>query len=185
MTVTIFPKFITSDECKELNLWAEYALNNNMLSSGVGFYLGKGKRYSSRTNPEKFDRYPDVAYSIYDRISAFLDLGGLTKTVNNGGKDGIIVGCQPPGSDVFIHKDYMEPNSNHLLHCNILTQPADMGGELTVNDNKINVGVGDLHCYIVSKYKHSVTQIQGNSTRILWMFGYQLPESDPRFSRFS
>jgi hypothetical protein len=187
MTVTIFPKFITTEECEILNLWTEHALHNNMLGKGINAYgkAGADNRYSSRAHPDRFDSYPDVAYSIYDRILKYLDLHGLEKSVNNGGKDSIIVNCTLPGGDVFKHIDFMEPNGNHLLRCNILTQPADMGGELFVNDNKISIEVGDLHCYLVTKYQHTATEVQGDSNRILWMFGYQISESDPRFSRWS
>jgi hypothetical protein len=36
MTVTIFPKFITPQECEVLNLWTEKAYVNDWLGKGVG-----------------------------------------------------------------------------------------------------------------------------------------------------
>jgi hypothetical protein len=55
---------------------------------------------------------------------------------------------------------------------------ADSGAVLTVNNNIINVGQGDLHCYLASKYKHSVTKVTGTSSRILWMFGFQIKDTE-------
>jgi len=186
MAVTIFPKFITAEECAILNLWTEYALNNNMLGKGINEYgkAGAHNRYSSRAYTKRFENYPDLAYSLYDRISNYLGLEGLAKSVNNGGKDSIIVNCTLTSGDVFKHVDAMEPNG-HLLRCNILTQAPESGGELYVNDNKVDIQVGDLHCYLVTKYQHTATTVQGNTKRILWMFGYQISESDSRFSRWS
>ena len=186
MSVTIFPKFITQQECEDLNVWTEKAYVNDWLGKGID---SKGKpgadnRYSTRAYPNRFGKYPDLAYSLYDRISTYLGLEGLAKSVANGGKDSIVVNCTLSGGDVFKHVDFMEPNG-HLLRCNILTQAPESGGELYVNDNKVDIQVGDLHCYLVTKYQHTATEVQGNSKRILWMFGYQISESDSRFSRWS
>jgi hypothetical protein len=186
MTVSIFPKFITPEECNILNLWTTYALKHDWLDKGID-RTGDPRepnRYSTHGNPHKFGRYPDIAYSIYDRISKFLDLRRMDKSVTNGGKDGIVVSCTLLGGDIFKHIDVREPGNFHLLRCNILTQAPEIGGQLVVNGNKIDVEIGDLHCYINTKYQHSVSLVQGNINRILWMFGYQISEGDPRFSRW-
>jgi hypothetical protein len=59
------------------------------------------------------------------------------------------------------------------LRCNVLTRKADNGGELYVGGNKIDINVGDLHCYLPSTVEHYVTEVKGKTSRVLWMFGYQ------------
>ena len=213
--VTIFPNFITAQECEELNVWAEKAVKNGWLSPGVDRTLAEAKfsqseagnildpekekvsiygaknRYSSTIFPDKFDKYPDLIYDIKNRIISFLNLENLKESEMNGGKgkNSIISLVIQPGGDMFAHRDIMEPNGNHLLRCNIMTQVPEDGGELFVDDRdgvkqKINLGAGDLHCYMVTKYEHYSSTVKGNKNRILWMIGFQMPVDDPRFSRW-
>ena len=189
MTVTIFPKFITPEECNELNSWALDALSKGWLSPGIMPDLTPSaiNRFSTVASADRFDKYPNIVYRIRERIILNLDLGGLDASVTNGGKNGTVVLVVKPTGSLFAHRDFVEPNGNHLLRCNVITQAAESGGELFVDDRdgvkqKINTGVAELHCYVGSKYEHTSTTINGNSPRIIWMFGFQLPANDPRFS---
>jgi hypothetical protein len=92
--------------------------------------------------------------------------------VIGGGRDGVVVSYNLYG-DVFKHIDAMEGDL-HVLRCNVMTQAADAGAELYIGDEKIKIGVGDLHCYLPSDVEHYVTTAEGNTPRIMWMFGYQI-----------
>jgi hypothetical protein len=54
-----------------------------------------------------------------------------------------------------------------------MTRNSDAGGELYIGGKKIDIGVGDLHCYLPSVVEHYVTEVKGQTSRIMWMFGYQ------------
>jgi hypothetical protein len=59
-----------------------------------------------------------------------------------------------------------------------MTQDADAGGNLYIGGEKTDVSVGDLHCYLVSEHEHWVESVQGNTPRIMWMFGAHVPAED-------
>jgi len=177
--VTIIPNFITQQECSVLNSWVEKALANSWLDVGIttGHTVYKN-RLTTRMYGSRFDKYPDLAYVIRDRIRKQLNLENVPISILGGGKHGIVVSNTLPGGDVYKHSDPLEFNGRHVLRCNIITQMADAGAILTVNDNVVNVNQGDLHCYLASKYAHSVTQVTGKHSRILWMFGFQITDND-------
>jgi hypothetical protein len=60
--------------------------------------------------------------------------------------------------------------------CNILTQANEDGCDLYVDGKKIDIEVGDLHCYMVSELEHYVTEAKGETPRIMWMFGCHIPK---------
>jgi hypothetical protein len=59
-----------------------------------------------------------------------------------------------------------------------MSQAADDGAELFVGGEKVDIKVGDLHCYLASDYEHYVTEVKGNTSRVLWMFGAYVPKED-------
>jgi hypothetical protein len=66
----------------------------------------------------------------------------------------------------------------HVLRCNVMTQAADDGAQLFIGNKQIDIGVGDLHCYLPSDVEHYVTPVKGSMPRIMWMFGYQISKTD-------
>lgn len=179
--VKVFKNFASEQECKELNDWVIKGIENGWLDKGLS---GTTKtwtceqRYTSRRYADRFEKYPDVAYKLFDRITKLINLEGYEKSIAGGGKDGIVVSCTFPGGDVYKHQDPMEANNFHVLRCNILSSEADDGGQIYVNGEHTPINVGDLHCYLASKYLHHVTTVEGNNKRILWMFGYQIQDHD-------
>jgi len=178
--VTIIPNFITQEECNILNTWVKKAIENKWLDSGIttGGKVGYNGRLTTRLYADRFDSYCSLAYKIQERIRKQLSLNIEPISILGGGKHGIVVSNTLPGGDVYYHSDPLEMGGCHVLRCNIITQMADSGAVLTVNNNTINVGQGDLHCYLASKYKHSVTTVTGTSSRILWMFGFQIKDTE-------
>jgi len=78
---------------------------------------------------------------------------------------------------VYPHKD---PRQGYLsaLRCNVMTRAANAGAELYVGGQLVNIEVGELHCYLASEFEHKVTEVQGNTSRVLWMFGAAVPIED-------
>ena len=171
--VLIVKNFISQDICDSLNAWVDEGVKNKWLDLGIS----KGdqkyeKRLTSRMYGDRFE-YPDAAYETFDKITKHFGYEKIPKSVSGGGKNGIVVSCTFPEGDVYLHKD---PKEGHLdvLRCNILTRKADVGGLLYVDGEQIDINVGDLHCYVASAFPHYVTEVQGSTSRVLWMFGYQV-----------
>lgn len=172
--------FLDEKTCQVMNAWVVSGVKNNWLDVGVRLDVDMGRgsewadkgRLTTRIYGHRFD-YPDVVHEVFDRITDELRLHGVPKSVVGGGKDGMVVTYTLPGGGVCPHKDPMEGDS-HVLRCNVMTQAADAGAELFVEGEKINIGVGDLHCYLPSDVEHYVTEVGGDTPRIMWMFGYQM-----------
>jgi hypothetical protein len=176
--VTIIPNFITPEECNLLNQWTKNAVESKWLDVGVTTNsVVYSSRLTTRMYGHRFDQYPDLAYIIRDRICNLLNIQYLPISIFGGGKHGIVVSNTMPGGDVYLHNDPKE-GEIEVLRCNIITQSAESGAVLTVNDKIYDVGPGDLHCYLASKYPHKVSTVGGNRSRILWMFGFQISESE-------
>jgi hypothetical protein len=114
---------------------------------------------------------------VFDEITHFLGLHDATKSVVGGGKDGVVVSYTLPNGDVYKHIDPMEGDL-HVLRCNVMTRAAGAGAELFIGGEKIDIGVGDLHCYLPSDVEHYVTTAEGDTPRIMWMFGYQISKEN-------
>jgi hypothetical protein len=169
MRLEITRNFITPDECALLNAWVYKGVANKWLAMGVH----TDKRLTSRMYGHRFE-YPNEVLDLSCKIRSFAGIANYKLIWV--GRDGIVVSYTPPGGDVFSHKDPKSSIGYSALRCNIMTQAADDGGELFVDGNKINIGVGDLHCYLASDFEHYVTEVKGNTPRILWMFGACVPK---------
>jgi hypothetical protein len=171
--VLIVKNFIPQDVCDSLNAWVDEGVKNKWLNFGVSRGDAEyKKRLTTRKYADRFD-YPETAYVTFDKITKHFGYEGVLKSVSGGGKDGIVVSCTFPEGDVYLHKDPKESGLD-VLRCNILTRKADVGGVLHVDGEQIDLDVGDLHCYVASAFPHYVTEVQGSTSRVLWMFGYQV-----------
>lgn len=166
--------FIDESVCKSLNAWVNEGVEKKWLD--VGISRGSGWEYKDRLTTrnygQRFD-YPDAVYKVFEKITDTLNLQGVPKSVIGGGKNGIVVSCTFPDGDVYPHQDPME-SEFHVLRCNVMTQAADDGAQLFIGGKQIDIGVGDLHCYLPSDMEHYVTPVKGATPRIMWMFGYQI-----------
>jgi hypothetical protein len=171
-------QFLDRATCEALNAWVYDGVEKKWLDVGVspGFGWTYKDRLTTRNYASRFE-YPDVVHQVFDRITALLGLHGRPKSVACGGKDEVVVSYMLPGGDVHKHQDPMDGDI-HVLRCNVMTQAADAGAELFIGGDKIDIGVGDLHCYLPSDVEHYVTPAEGNTPRIMWMFGYQMSKED-------
>lgn len=174
MNVIRKKNFVTSTQCNELNTWVDQAVQNKWLDAGIS--RGSGWSYKDRLTTRAYgDRfeYPQVVYNVFAQITEALGLHDLSKSVSGGGRNGVVVSCTYSGGDVYPHKDPMEGEC-HVLRCNIMSQKAEEGAELYIGDEHIDIETGELHCYLPSALLHYVTPVQGQTPRIMWMFGYQI-----------
>jgi hypothetical protein len=169
----IVNNFLSTDECNQLNDWVDLGVKNKWLDNGIsqGSVWQYKNRLTTRNYGDRFE-YSDVVYAVFERITERLQLNNLSKSIVGAGKDGVVVSCTFPNGDVYPHVDPKE-GELEVLRCNIMTRKADTGGNLYVGGNKIDINVGDLHCYLPSTIEHYVTEVKGQTSRVLWMFGYQ------------
>ena len=191
MSVIIFKKFLNESQCDELNNWITQGPLTGKLKPGpdgnnvTDYSLELKTRLSTRMMLKSDILYPPIAYQTQTKIISICKLQNLHISIR--GVYGIIVNRTQPGGDCWKHLDPTETqritkNYNiDVLQCNIVTQQSEHGGELFVDGEKRDLNPGDLHCYIATKYPHYVTKNKGTVDRICWLFGFQLPTSDPRF----
>jgi hypothetical protein len=170
--ILIFKNFISNEDCNKLNKWVDLAIENKWLNKAVdiNYKWEHEKRFTTRNNINSF-QYPKTVYEIQEKIDKFLNIEDLSKSVF-GGKDGIVVSCIFSGGDLHKHKDPKE-GELEVLRCNIMTRSAENEGKLYIGKVKIDINVGDLHCYLPSTVEHHVTEVKGQTSRVLWMFSYQ------------
>jgi hypothetical protein len=116
--------------------------------------------------------FPDAAYRIKSRI---IDKLNIQNHKEPSFFDGIVCGIGFEGGDIFSHKDPIWHKDTYTFHCNVLTSKPEQGGNTFVRNKMIPVEEGDLLCFDVSGQKHKVDKIIGEKPRILWVFGFSLP----------
>lgn len=112
--------------------------------------------------------YPPLVNKLRERIRNTLSLQNEIYDEGHG-VDGIVTSITFPGGDVYEHIDPRpkQPNT-HVLRCNVVV--CGEKHDILVGQKPYSVNSGDLMCYLVSKYIHSVPTIK--FTRILMMFGF-------------
>jgi hypothetical protein len=171
--------FLLKEECLLLNQWVDEGIEKKWLDVGFNNYtkvVDTTKRVTNRLYADRF-KYSQTALDISNRIRKFcgIDSYGL---IEGHGRDGVVVSCTFPGGDVYEHQDPKSESGLSALRCNVMTRDSDAGGKLYVGGEHIDIEVGELHCYLASDFKHSVTEVEGETSRVLWMFGAYVPKED-------
>jgi hypothetical protein len=177
MRIEIVRNFATKKEVDELNSWATDGVAEKWLDTGItthGSYTNK--RLTSRLYGYRYE-YPEVVLSLSERIRKFVGVERYP-LIDGHGRDGVVVSYTMPTEGVYKHRDPKSATGLATLRCNILTQKADAGGVLYVGGQQVDIEVGDLHCYLVSEHEHSASAVEGNTPRIMWMFGAHVPAED-------
>jgi hypothetical protein len=176
MRIEIIPNFATKEEIEALNVWAEEGVCKRWLDYGITQNTLTGKRVTSRLYSNRYE-YPGFIRLLSDRIRKAVGISSFP-LITGHGRDGVVVSYTYPGGDVYRHKDPKSAEGLATLRCNILTQKADAGGVLYVDGQQVDIEVGDLHCYLVSEHDHWATEVEGETPRIMWMFGAHVPADD-------
>lgn len=179
--VQIFKNFLTSDECKILTDICFLGVKEGWVGPGISREnFNYQNRFTSRLYMKDIT-YPDFVIDIRNKIFKFMNISYYPLIVNHG-SEGVVVSITYPGGDVYRHKDPRSDNNFAAFRCNVMTQSSNYGGNLYVDDQFIDIGVGDLHCYYASEQSHYVTEVEGDTSRVLWMFGVYRPLKD--FKKF-
>ena len=175
MRIETVKNCLTLQECATLNAWVDEAVKNKWLDKGLDPHNSENNvRVTSRFYGDRFV-YPQLVLDVSERIRKFC--GVADKSIIEGhGRDGVVVSCTFTDGDVFAHRDPHSSAGLSALRCNVLTRAADSGGVLHLENQPIPLEVGELHCYLASEHVHYVSKVEGNTSRVLWMFGaYVLP----------
>jgi hypothetical protein len=175
MQVRIYRNFLSKEECEILNNVAKEGVKNGWVSTSVQNYeFGYRLRFTSRMHMAKQD-YPQVVIDISNRIRNFVGIDDFP-LIEGHGKDGVVVSYTMKNGSVYKHRDPRSVEGLPTYRCNVLTQANEDGCDLYINGKKIDIKVGDLHCYMVSELEHYVTEAKGETPRIMWMFGAHIPK---------
>jgi hypothetical protein len=168
---TVVRNFITEAERNELNTWCL----DNCKDPGLFRDANMGKkntRLTTRYTQKDTLIFPDIAYTIRKRIIEHLE---ITNFLVPDFKDGIVCGIGYNSGDIYEHKDPVWYPGTYTLHCNVISQKPEAGGVTIIEGIEYETNETDLLCYPVSELPHSVNEIQGDTERILWVFGFSIP----------
>jgi len=167
-----YEDFITEEERLSLIDWMD---NSGKLVPGLSRgEFGYSSRKTTRLNEETI-LFPKEAYAIQKRIMDLYGFrGGDVERVAKG--SGMISVVTYPGGDTYKHTDPILGNK-HAMRANIILQNAEEGGELYVAGEHISLKEKELHCYCATKHEHWVTEVKGDKTRYIWIFGFEVDGS--------
>jgi hypothetical protein len=169
MNLLRFPNFISDSEAQELSNWILQNKNTEIFQDANM----KGNRVTTRYSTNKEFTYPKVVKEIRTRI---VNLLNLCEEERNGiyppFKDGVVASCAFPGDTCYEHIDPTWYDGFYTMHCNVITQAPNNGGDLILNSVIEPMKEKELVCYLVSKLPHSTTLIEGTKERLMWVFGF-------------
>lgn len=164
-----FPNFISCTESKELSNWTlENKHKKFFKDAGM-----RGCRITTRYSTGMDFKYPEIVKDIRKRI---VDLMGLHEEETAGiypeFKDGVVASCAFSGDTCYEHIDPVWHDGFNTMHCNVITQSPESGGDLVLGGEYEPMNENELVCYLVSKTPHKTTLIQGKKERLMWIFGF-------------
>jgi hypothetical protein len=174
--VLLVPNFLSPEEVQILKDWANQAVIDGQFVDGITGDWDKKefdrtkKRFSNRMSQNI--NYPELVKTLQDRIRQTVQLTANAPVIENHGKDGVVVSITYNDGDVYKHKDPSVGEGVVGLRCNILASKAESGGTIHVENKTYDLNEGDMMCYLVTEYYHSVDVCYGNNPRILFMFGF-------------
>lgn len=142
-------------------------------------YSPKCSRHTTRFSNEMIS-YPEVAYTVQKRIEKHFNISENYRTIfaNN---QGIYSGLSEPyGGYYKSHTDPIYIEGTQTVHCNIVVT-NNIGGEIELCDETIEMKRGMLIAYPVSDLQHKVMNVRDNTFRNLWVFGYSIPRNETFF----
>ena len=180
--VKIVKDFITDDEVKILNQWTLDHYKNPYFMDPKMNSDKKQTRFTtrhawSRSEEEYKDykvEYPKEVYDIKKRLIEYLNVNEYNIAPWPSFTDGIVTTIAFPPGSCCKHTDPVYYENTYTLHCNFVTQNPKSGGITHVEDTPYQFGEKDMLMYITSHLDHEVTEISGDTPRILWVYGFCL-----------
>lgn len=177
--VKIVENFITDSEVKLLNEWT---LNNYKKPYFVDPRMNSDDKQTRFTTRHAYSRcekyrdykvqYPKEVYDIQKRLIDYLKIRQNSIAPWPSFTDGIVTTVAFPSGSCCKHTDPVYSKNTYTLHCNFVTQNPEGGGITYVEDIPYQFKEKDMIMYITSHLEHEVTEMSGNTPRILWVYGF-------------
>lgn len=160
---------------KELNKWTLLNYGDSKIFQDA-HNNPPGTSYTTRYTENI--KFPDVAYKLQEKIIKTLNFTEYKLRYGHG----IINTVNYPGCIVWEHKDSLVLDNYVIYHCNIVTKKP-VGGETVIEGIEYDLEENDLICYAVDRLSHKVNLITGTKLRIMWIFGFHIPETEFYFDK--
>jgi hypothetical protein len=173
VNVVKIPNFISLKEATILTDWVLANQNEDFFRyADMG-----GIRKTTRFSTDKHFDYPKESLEIRKQIISKFNLEeNEKKNLYPPFKNGIVASCAYDTDTCYEHVDPEWHEGLDTLHCNIITQSPDEGGEVIVGGQKHHMVERELFCYRVSKIEHEVLKINTKKPRVMWVFGFCISE---------
>jgi hypothetical protein len=149
-------------ECNQLTNWImqnqHIFVDANML----------GKRKTTRYLNEGI-KFPQIALEIRKRLKNYLNLEDMIRPPFT---NGMVASYAEPGDTCYEHTDPLWCEGHHTMHCNVIVQKPESGGNVVIEGQEFDMPEGDIICYYVSDLKHKVTEVVGSKNRLMWIFAF-------------
>ena len=183
MKVQVIENFVNKEEINELNTWAlsnfiKYP--NQYVDPCMDSHHPRSRLTNRISNIHQrhnhsLINYPKIIYDIQKRIIDVLKLKEFF--IPPPFHHGIVNGIGFGEGLIEKHVDPVYYPNTITLHCNLITQKSESGGVTIIDGIEYDIDSEDLLCYPVSELHHEVTLTKGNINRILWCFGFCIPEN--------
>jgi hypothetical protein len=160
--INIIPNFVSENDCNNLVDWI---LNNHHKFEDAK--MGGIRKTTRFLNNDIV--FPQTALELRNKIKKTLNLKDEFRPPFI---DGMVASFAEPEDTCFEHTDPVWFKDHYTLHCNVLVQKPDFGGDPIIDGKKYELNQGDLLCYYVSHLKHGSTKVIGNKNRLMWIFGF-------------
>jgi hypothetical protein len=177
--VKIVKNFITEGEVKVLNQWT---LDNYKEPYFMDPKMNRDNEQTRFTTRHAYGRsgeyrdykvqYPKEVYDIQKRLITYLKVKENTIAPWPSFTDGVVTTIAFPPGSCCKHTDPVYFQNTYTLHCNFVTQNPKNGGITYVEDIPYQFDEKDMVMYITSHLEHEVTEISGDTPRILWVYGF-------------
>jgi hypothetical protein len=121
--------------------------------------------------------YPDISFEIRQRIIDIFQIKKFTELTKEHGYPHGMIATYGFGSDECqTHIDWIWHPKHTTYHCVLLLTSPEKGGDLVIEEKPCNIQEKEGIYFPVSKMYHSSTKLEGEQNRLLWIFGFSVPE---------
>jgi hypothetical protein len=173
--IKIIPSFLSDEECNALVAW-EMENHHKFVDANMG-----GRRKTTRYLQDNIN-FPPLAIELRNRVKTVL---GLEDKVKPPFVHGMVASFAEPGDTCYEHIDPEWHDGHYTLHCNVIIQKPESGGDVVIDGKPYDLAKGDLICFYVSELNHSVTEVIGSTPRLMWIFGFCVDKKTDWYARYA
>jgi len=185
LPIKIVKNFITEKEKDILNSWSLENYKELYFSDPKMNRDENQTRFTTRHSYGRIDRYknykvkyPDEVYDIQERLFSYLNVDFRSIIPWPSFTDGIVTTVAFPPGSCDKHIDPVYYSDTYTVHCNFITQKPKSGGITFIENEYYDASETDMIMYVTSHLQHGATEIEDDTPRILWVYGFCLNEDE-------